>query len=185
MKEPKKISPVIFLIRVLIYALALPFILWNICFGFIAGYILLVASCGFVPLLRKKTLRHTLLLICTLAFLYLVTIPLTLWQYQVKTKEFYRKIEKGQQLILNEKISIYGLNLILGLVALPVYPEVAKETLYLCIPSKNDVRTFNGDFFLKSRKIRKAIESNESRVSWSAVEFTFGHRESRFALALN
>lgn len=185
MKESKSKSSVNSIIGILICAMGLPFILWNVCFGFIAGYLILAGFLVVVLFLNTKTVKRKMLFVMAAALLYLSALPLTLWQYQAKSKAFYLKIESGQQLKLNEKISIYGLNLTMGLVAFPVYPEVARETLYLCIPARNEMRTFKSNFFLKSRKIRRAIVNNEERITWSAGEFALGHEESRFALALN
>lgn len=185
MKSTSNISRFCFLIKILIYLGLVLFILWNISFGFVMGYVLFFAFAASVMLFRKQSLKQTLILVSALILLYLITVPLTMLQYQAQSNKMHRKIQNGQQLGLNEKISIYGLNLIIGIVALPIYPEVAGETLFLCIPARDETRTFKRGFFLKSKKVKAAIQNGKERVVWSGSEFSFGHEESRYALALN
>jgi hypothetical protein len=173
------------ILKILILAASVPFIAWNMCFGFISGYILFGVLLTAIIILKKKSLRFILIIVGISAMGYLVMLPLTLFQYQDRAEKIYSKIQRGEDLQMNEKLSIYGLNLSIGIVAFPVYPEVAKETLLLCIPERGNNRTFKSDFFLKSAKIREAIANKRNRVSWSKNEFVTGIKESRYALALN
>ena len=99
-----------------------------------------------------------------------------------------------------DKISIYGLNIIMGTLAYPLYPEVAKETLLMVFtPPEDGIRTFESEFAIKSKKINALIRDfNASllnraegdyttvhRVVWPASEYRLGDREARYALALN
>ena len=100
-----------------------------------------------------------------------------------------------------EKLGIYGLNIIMGTTAYPIYPEASKETLMLILPPpENGIRVIYSDFPLGSQKIRKVIKEfkirladsqNEEkprlqqRIIWPVSEYSFGKSEARYALALN
>jgi hypothetical protein len=78
------------------------------------------------------------------------------------------------------------MNIIMGCGAYMLYPEVAKETLLMCFPDEDGVRTYNDDFFLLSEKIRKVpIPAQRKKVAWSADVYSLMKDESRVALALN
>lgn len=107
------------------------------------------------------------------------------------------------ELSTKEKIEVYGLNLVMGISALPFYPEAARETLLLSIPAPQDKRRiFKSDFMLRSRKVEESLAefyhtlslagplekrlSMEERVSWSAKVYSnLFSTEARAALALN
>jgi hypothetical protein len=173
------------ILKILVLVAVLPFLAWNMCFGFVSGYILFGVLLAAIIILKKKSLRFILFIVGISAMGYLVMLPLTLFQYQDRAQKIFRKIQRGEDLQINEKLSIYGLNLSIGIVAFPVYPEVAKETLLMCIPSRENKRTFKSDFFLESGKIQEANANKRNRVSWSKNEFVMGNKESRYALALN
>lgn len=117
--------------------------------------------------------------------------------------EIARLAEVSPNLSTKEKIEIYGLNLLMGVAALPVYPEVARETLTLTIPnSSGKKRIFKSDFMLNSPQIKEELDklyidlqeygpSNknhfiEKRVSWPANAYSkLFSVEARAALALN
>lgn len=100
-----------------------------------------------------------------------------------------------------DKIGIYGLNLMMGISAYPIYPEISKETLMMVLPApENGVRSFKSDFAINSEKIRNTIkEFNKKlmsaksggdvkfkkRIFWNASNYCLGQKESRYALALN
>lgn len=102
---------------------------------------------------------------------------------------------------VRDKVGIYGLNLMMGIFAFPIYPEVSRETLMLVFPShESGIRTFKSDFALKSQKIKNVIKNfrndlifrqseNElnarKRISWTVSDYTLGSKEARYALALN
>ncbi len=99
-----------------------------------------------------------------------------------------------------DKSGIFGINLVMGFFAYPIYPEVSKETICMIFPPpENGVRVFKSDFAVNSKKIRKVIKefnrslkkSEEKRVKlkkriyWNVSEYRLGKKEARYALALN
>ena len=102
---------------------------------------------------------------------------------------------------MRDKLGIYGLNIIMGVLAYPIYPEASKETLMMMFKiSKGGVRTFASDFAINSKVVRaelkkiavKIIEAKgteevnlKKRISWNVSDYTLGNREARYALALN
>lgn len=101
---------------------------------------------------------------------------------------------------LKDKLGIYGLNLAMGAVAWPLYPEVSRETLWMVRPAPDGLRTLPSDFALGSERVRGMLETFrarmpieadapdkkwEGRVAWPLGEYALGHREARYALALN
>ena len=99
-----------------------------------------------------------------------------------------------------DKLGIYGLNVMMGLIGYPLYPEVSKETLMMAFPPpKNGIRVFNSDFAIYSDKVKAVIRDFKAdlkdrsgeefqsvkRISWSTNEYSLGKKEARYALALN
>ena len=99
-----------------------------------------------------------------------------------------------------DKLGIYGLNVMMGLVGYPIYPEVSKETLMIIFPPpRNGIRIFHSDFAISSDKVNAAIRDFNAdlkdrsekefrvvkRISWSTNEYGLGKKEARYALALN
>lgn len=120
--------------------------------------------------------------------------------------EIARLAERSPDLSTKEKLEIYGLNLLMGIAALPIYPEVARETLTLTIPSRSgEKRIFKSDFMINSPKIKNELDNLyidlqeygakkknfyiEKRVTWSADAYSYENQlfgpEARVALALN
>jgi len=98
-----------------------------------------------------------------------------------------------------DKAGIYGLNIIMGFVAYPFYPEASIETLLLIFPADERKRVKYSDFMLKSSKIGAVIKeviqglkssdkqklTVKKKIRWSTSEYAMGSPESRVALALN
>lgn len=99
-----------------------------------------------------------------------------------------------------DKLGIYGLNVMMGLIGYPLYPEVSKETLMMAFPHpKNGIRVFHSDFAIHSDKVKAVIRDFKAdlkdrsgeeyqsvkRISWSTNEYSLGKKEARYALALN
>lgn len=100
-----------------------------------------------------------------------------------------------------DKMGIYGLNLMMGLSAYPIYPEISKETLMMVFPCpKNSIRTFESDFAINSENVRNIIKEYnkklitghggtavklKKRLVWNDSTYIFGNREARYALTLN
>ena len=99
-----------------------------------------------------------------------------------------------------DKLGIYGLNLMMGISAYPIYPEISMETLLMVLPPpENGIRSFHSNFAINSREVRNVVrefnktlsftEDNEvsfqRRIYWNIGEYTLGSKEARYALALN
>ncbi|MBN2653002.1 MAG: hypothetical protein JXR63_11520 [Spirochaetales bacterium] len=118
-----------------------------------------------------------------------------------KNLEILAEKNAQEMLTAKDRLGIYGLNLIMGIAAYPIYPEVAKETLYLAIkPQKNNLRHFKSNFAKNSEKIKTEINqllievekfknwethTKTARIFWSADDYNFNNPEARYALALN
>ncbi len=158
---------------------------WSICFNFLVAYVWITLSL-IICFIYGRGLFYTRTLILYLV-VYLFFLPVTLHQYQTNTALMFQKTQRGEKLTTQEKLSIYGLNIIIASLAYPVYPEISKESFLMIFPtSGKNVRFFKSNFFLKSEKVQQAISSGASRVVWSAAkDYALGCKEARYALALN
>jgi hypothetical protein len=166
--------------------------IWSFCFGFSVSYLLIGLIVIGIILYFKKTnqnaIRNSFVAGC---LIYIVSLPFSLMEYNKKIERFKADLEKGNKLSIKDKFGIYGLNLIIGVVAFPIYPEVSKETLLLCIPNTRK-RIFNDGFFLQSNKIKQEIkklknlnQESSKIIFWNTNEYNIDHSEARYALALN
>ena len=171
----------------LIGLLAFPFVIWNITFGFIAGYVLLLLLVtGIFLSVKRKSLKAVLIAILTGFVSYIAMMPLTTVRMNKTTARYQERVSNGQDLNAIEKWNIYGINITASLVAYPFYPEASKEFLLMMFPSKNGLRTFESDFFMKSERLQAAFQkSNKCRVAWYQKHYNIHNPESRAALALN
>ena len=86
------------------------------------------------------------------------------------------------------KVEIYTAYVLMNVLGAPLYPEIAKEGLYMLLPSsEGQEMTFESDFFLKSRFIQNKLDnySKPVRLAWLPNDYLLGNSESRIALALN
>jgi len=159
--------------------------LWITTWGILLGYLgLIIILTGVILWMRKRVrLMYFSWGLLFLTILFLFNPSLT--KYYSKTNAYIEKIDNGKGLNTTEKISIYGLNIFMCLAAYPLYPEVAKESLYLMFKSEKKIREFESGFFMNSPKIKRAFQNNQTRVDWSASNYVMGHQESRYSLALN
>ena len=82
-------------------------------------------------------------------------------------KKYYKTNFSHSSFSLKEKLAIYGLNIIMGVVGYPIYPEVSKETLLLMFPPpKKGIRIFYSDFAKNSRKINNLIENFKPKFNF-------------------
>lgn len=167
--------------------------LWSFCFGFSVSYALFgIISLGLIihyKTKRKNLFRNFILLGYILFFLF---FPLTLKEYNSKIELLQSTIDNRKDLSFKDKLGIYGLNIIIGIIGYPLYPEISQETLLLFVPCKDGKRIFSDDFFLSSEKIKNEIEKMkqlnhpyEKRISWNINDYSLGKEEARYALALN
>ncbi|MGB4775369.1 MAG: hypothetical protein WBP45_09370 [Daejeonella sp.] len=116
--------------------------------------------------------------------IYILLIPLSIWQYNQKSALLQQKIDIGKPLTVIEKSGIYGLNILIGLGSYIVFPEVAKETLFLMFPDKDKTKVFHNAAFLKSEHIQDQIKKKKKgKVVWNMSRIS--HKELRYALAYN
>jgi hypothetical protein len=91
------------------------------------------------------------------------------------------------------KVEIYTAYVLMNVLGAPLYPEIAKEASLMLLPSsEGKVKTFESDFFLKSKYIQNKLDnySEPVRLAWSFdsyvwTDFFEKHSEARVALALN
>jgi hypothetical protein len=103
---------------------------------------------------------------------------------------------------LGDRLGIYGLNIVMGVVGYPLYPEASRETLLMMFePGPSARRVFHSKFGLGSYKVRKwlgefaaALNSDDSapsrsfgpvRIAWEKSDYRLTYPEARYALALN
>ncbi|MCX6844340.1 MAG: hypothetical protein NTX53_18930, partial [candidate division WOR-3 bacterium] len=103
---------------------------------------------------------------------------------------------------LRDRVGIYGLNIMMGVVGYPLYPEASKETLLMMLdPGPSARRVFTSGFGLGSRKVRErlgefvdSLQPDDSassrsygpvRIDWSQRDYRLTEPEARYALALN
>jgi len=98
-----------------------------------------------------------------------------------------RPIELSEFSWLN-KVEIYAAYVLMNVLGAALYPEIAKEGLYMLLPSsKGEEMAFESDFFLDSRFIQNALDnySGPVRLAWPSSDYLLGNPEARTALALN
>ena len=165
--------------------LIVPFIIWNITFGFYAGYVLLLIYLAGTYFFRKSSKLKPVMLSLAAGFIvYLLMVPLTLKQLADTSGEYQAKINREGHLDFIEKCNIYGLNIVMNAVAYPVFPELSKEAFLMMFPSETGVRKFEGGFFMKSKMMQDAFKrSHRGKVYWPHYDFPY--HEARTGLTLN
>ena len=158
---------------------------WLGTWGIYLGYLGLIVLFFGIFLWKIKGLKYLFFSWIILFFLTIILFPQSIKIYNHKTIDYMHKIESGQGLFLKEKMSIYGLNLLMSAFAYPICPEVSKESFYLIFKSVNGIRNFEDDFFMKSQRIKDGFKNNRKKVVWHGSQYQIGHPESRYALALN
>lgn len=165
-----------------------PFILWNITFGFIVGYVLVsifvFGIYRYSKTHKAKWIGYSVLLGLVL---YILMLPLTLDVMNTKTAKYQESVSAGHGLSLIEKWNVYGINLTACFVAFPIVAEAALEMFLMVIPTKDHQRAFDGSFFMDSEIITKAIKSGKKKglLQWYQKHYNLTHSESRAAIALN
>lgn len=112
-----------------------------------------------------------------------------------RLNELNQKPSDPSQFSWINKVEIYTLGLVMSAIAYPLYPEIAKEHLMLYRPFDGATQVINDPFFLRSNRIRKAIEQakrtgEEVRLWWPVSDYALKpswdhYWESRVALAFN
>ncbi len=194
------IFTIIWLALLFIFAWALTFFAYNTAFLSFLGLVVFLP----VKIINRRYLfmRAGILLIGII--LLIATINISIGEVNRRIKTLSEKPREKSSLpvfSLRDKMGIYGLNAIMGVLAYPVYPEVSRETLMMIFPPpKRGVRVFHSNFPLHSEKIKDIItmfkadllnrQSGEEfqvqkRIDWPIRDYCLGKKEARYALALN
>jgi hypothetical protein len=188
---------------------ALPLFLlgvWGIIFH--APFLAVVALLGTVvvlPVLEK--IRFVPWAKLGLAFLILISLAVSRVEpiREVNSRIALLGRKSPSEYSNQDKLGVWGLNLVMAGCGFVLFPEVAWETLQLVFPAnRGDTLVFKSDFALGSRRIRSVLSNfrrtlPEGRgpaarrlepvtMSWSPDDFVLsfqGYREARCALALN
>jgi hypothetical protein len=193
----------------ILFLLALPFLLlagWGLLFGvptlavvaFTAAWILL-------PLFNRikavRVLKFAVSFMIVPATLALA--PLMIQEVDQKVEQLSRKPRNDMSAFtLQDRVGIYGLNIVMGVVGYPLYPEASRETLLMMFdPGPSARRVFHSDFALGSRKVRGHIRDfaaslqpddsassrsyGPTRILWDKSDYRLTEPEARYALALN
>jgi hypothetical protein len=203
---PRLVSIVVGTILLL---LAVPFILlagWGLLFSvptlavvaFTAAWILL-------PLFNRikavRVLKFAVSFVLVPATLALA--PLMIQEVDQKVEQLRRKPRGDTSAFtLEDRLGIYGLNVVMSVVGFAFYPEAARETFLMMFdPGPSDRRVFHSDFALGSRKVRASIRDFAQElqqgdtnfghgygpvwVEWIRADYRLTEPEARYALALN
>ncbi len=175
------------IVLVIVGLLAFPFVIWNITFGFIIGYLLLILlAIELYFSIRKIQLKSVMIALFIGFIMYVLMLPLTTRKMNITTASYQERVSHGKHLNVIEKFNVYGIYIIASTIAYPFFPEASTEFLYMMIPAKNGIREFESDFFMKSKRLVDAFnKSNKGTVRWFQKHYNITHPESRTALALN
>jgi hypothetical protein len=163
-----------------------PFVIWNASFGLYISLLLIPIFIYFsFKFFQERKFKFIYFGLVSGFFVYMFALPLTLHQLKEKQRQYITQINTGKHLSTIQKANVYGLNLTASFVALPLFPEVALESLLILIPDEDKKRSFESDFFLKSKKVQEAIRSGKKkgRIIWRKQDYF--NSEARVALALN
>ena len=139
-----------------------------------------------------------------------VLVPATLALAPLMIQEVDQKVEqlrgkpRGDMsaFTLQDRLGIYGLNVVMSVVGFAFYPEAARETFLMMFdPGPSARRVFHSDFALGSRKVRAPVRDFAQRlqqgdtnfgrsygpvwVEWIRADYRLTEPEARYALALN
>jgi len=193
----------------ILFLLALPFLLlagWGLLFNAPTLAVLAFTAAWILLPLFNRTKAIRVLKFAT----SFVLVPATLALMPLMMQEVDRKVEQLSRkprsdmsaFTLQDRLGIYGLNIVMGVVGYPLYPEAAKETLLMMLdPGPLARRVFHSDFGLGSSKVRARLKdfaaglqpddtaSERSYgpvgIEWPRSDYRLTEPEARYALALN
>ena len=193
----------------ILFLLALPFLLltgWGLLFSApTLAVVAFTAAWILFPLFNRIRAIRVLKLGVSfvLAPAALALAPLMIQEVDHKVEQLSRKPRNDMSAFtLPDRLGIYGLNIVMGMVGFPLYPEASKETLLMMLdPGPIARRVFYSDFGLGSYKMRAPLrdfaarlqqdDSTSSRdygpvrVEWNKSDYRLTEPEARYALALN
>ncbi len=157
--------PIVMLMLMTAFAIAC-FFLWAIIFyAHYTAFFALVGILVFLPVqLEKRRSWIIRFVTCCLGLILLLsTIHIPFKEVNGRIRYLASKPRNEKSVMsfsTRQKMGIYGLNIMMGVLAYPIYPEVSRETLMMIFPSpKNGIRTFESDFSLKSKKVRTLLKT--------------------------
>ncbi len=198
-----------FVVGTFLLLLALPFLLlagWGLIFdtptlavvAFTVAWILLPLFNGIKAVRVLKLAVSFIVVPATLAL-----APLMIQEVDQKVEQLSRRPRNDMSAFtLQDRLGIYGLNIVMGVVGYPFYPEASKETFLMMFdPGPSARRVFYSDFGLGSRKLRgplrdfaAILQQSDSTslhtygpvwVEWPRSDYRLTEPEARYALALN
>jgi len=192
----------VFSASLILYMMISLLFIWSILFGayFIAFSFLVAGVTLFFFKRRFFTKRKVIKTLIGISIPFFVIISIYNYNNRMKHySELLSQTDPIEKFSLFDKAGIYGLNIIMGVVAYPFYPEVSIETLSLMFSNESGERSFSSSFLMKSRKIKNEVEravikleksnkqsiSEKVKITWRAGEYVMGSKEARVALALN
>lgn len=179
--------------------------LWAVLFSvYYTAFLFLLGVGTFLPLAfqNRRIWQIRGVVLAGVLILTFSTYHLPITEINQQVNELAGKPRKDINIFTTrDKMGIFGLHVVMGLVAIPLYPEAAKETLLMILPRpENGTRVFKSDFPLASENVRKyLIQFNRLlqtettrdtvtktyRIAWLPSQYVLGAQETRFALALN
>jgi hypothetical protein len=188
---------------------SLPFLLlaaWGLIFGVpTLAIVAFTATWILFPLFNRikavRVLKFAVSFVIVPATLALA--PLMILEVDQKVEQLCRKPRADMSAFtLPDRLGIYGLNIVMGAVGLPLYPEASKETLLMMFaPGPFARRVFYSDFGLGSNKMKAPLRDFAAslqpgdgtasrsygpvRVEWSRSDYRLTEPEARYALGLN
>ena len=197
------------ILGIFLFLLAVPFLLlagWGLLFR-VPTLAVVAFTTAWVLLPLFNRIKAVRLLKFAASF---VLIPAALALSPLMISEVDRQVEalsrknryNSSAFDLGDRLGIYGLNIVMGVVGYPFYPEASKETLLMMFePGPLARRVFYSDFGLGSRKVRwrlkdfaDSLQSDDSsscrsygpaRIEWNKSDYRLSEPEARYALALN
>jgi hypothetical protein len=192
-----------------LFILAVPFLLlagWGLVFNVpTVAVIAFTAAWILLPLFNRikaiRVLKFAVSFVLVPATLALS--PFMISEVDRQVEVLSRKNRHDQSAFdLQDRVGIYGLNIVMGTVGYLFYPEASKETLLMMLePGPLARRVFNSGFGLGSRKVRDRLiefaaslefgDSASSRsfgpvtIEWNRLDYRLTEPEARYALALN
>lgn len=192
-----------------LFLFAVPFLLlagWGLLFdvptlavlAFTAAWILLPLFNRIKAIRLLKFATSFVLVPATLALL-----PLMMQEVDRKVEELSRKPRKDMSAFtFEDRLGIYGLNIVMGAVGFPLYPEAARATLLMMLdPGPLTRRVFYSDFGLGSYKVKASLRDFAAGlrpddtvsvrshgpvgIRWDKSDYRLTDPEARYALALN
>lgn len=199
-----KISKYIYFASVALILLA--FLFWSfLSSAYYTGFLFFGTGLLFMPfsILSGRYYYRRMVILLTLFILIASGYAVVVAEMNDNIKTLSQKLytyKTQQHFSLLDKLNIYGLNIMMGVAALPLYPQAARETLWMIIPADKGMRKLESNFPLGSDNInkilvpftsslnstsKKVVQLKEQTIVWKPSDYALGEPEAKYALALN